>query len=132
MRPSTFLLPFPPPHRRKKSDAARFIADDSEDEEENVLKGLEPLRQQIQQLESELEHTRRLYREATSRVSGDRQAEYTLRFLKDAVFYFLTKKDREHLKAIQSILGFTEAERTAVHKATKHRRLFSSPFKFRK
>ncbi|XP_071038113.1 protein quick-to-court isoform X2 [Parasteatoda tepidariorum] len=86
------------------------------------------LLKQLQQLEHELDQTKQLYREA-ARGMGDRQAEYTLRFLKDAVFYFLTKKDKEHLKAIQSILGFTDAERMAVAKAMKHRRLFCSPFK---
>ncbi|XP_054719722.1 protein quick-to-court-like [Uloborus diversus] len=86
------------------------------------------LLRQLQALEHELDATRQLVREA----GGDRQAEYTLRFLKDAVFYFLTKKDKEHLKAIQSILGFTDAERMAVAKAIKHRRLFCSPFKLKK
>lgn len=80
------------------------------------------LLRQLQQLELELDQTKQLYREA-ARGMGDRQAEYTLCFLKDAVFYFLTKKDKEHLKAIQSILGFTDAERMAVAKAMKHRRL---------
>lgn len=53
----------------------------------------------------------------------ERQAEYTLRFLKDAVFYFLTDRSdcRGHLSAIQSILGFSEAERAAVAKAWRHR-----------
>lgn len=57
-------------------------------------------------------------------VAGtERQAEYTLRFLKDAVFYFLTDRSdcRGHLSAIQSILGFSEAERAAVAKAWRHR-----------
>lgn len=55
--------------------------------------------------------------------ANDRQAEYTLRFLKDAVFYFLTDRTdcRGHLNAIQSILGFSEAERAAVAKAWRHR-----------
>lgn len=55
--------------------------------------------------------------------STERQAEYTLRFLKDAVFYFLTDRSdcRGHLSAIQSILGFSEAERAAVAKAWRHR-----------
>lgn len=53
----------------------------------------------------------------------ERQAEYTLRFLKDAVYYFLTDRSdcRGHLSAIQSILGFSEAERAAVAKAWRHR-----------
>lgn len=110
---------------RKGQEAARFeAADDVVDFTPRTSKraSVPDLLRQLHQLEDELEQTKQLYREAT-RGMGDRQAEYTLRFLKDAVFYFLTKKDKEHLKAIQSILGFTDAERMAVAKAMKHRRL---------
>ncbi|XP_035207300.1 polyamine-modulated factor 1-binding protein 1-like isoform X2 [Stegodyphus dumicola] len=116
---------------RKGQEAARFEqADEALDFSQRMPKrvSVPDLLRQLQQLELELDQTKQLYREA-ARGMGDRQAEYTLRFLKDAVFYFLTKKDKEHLKAIQSILGFTDAERMAVAKAMKHRRLFCSPFK---
>lgn len=109
---------------RKGQEAARFEADEALDFSQHMPKrvSVPDLLRQLQQLELELDQTKQLYREA-ARGMGDRQAEYTLRFLKDAVFYFLTKKDKEHLKAIQSILGFTDAERMAVAKAMKHRRL---------
>jgi predicted nucleic acid-binding Zn-ribbon protein len=109
---------------RKGQEAARFEADEALDFSQRMPKrvSVPDLLRQLQQLELELDQTKQLYREA-ARGMGDRQAEYTLRFLKDAVFYFLTKKDKEHLKAIQSILGFTDAERMAVAKAMKHRRL---------
>lgn len=111
--------------RRKGQEAARFEADEALDFSQRLPKrvSVPDLLRQLQQLELELDQTKQLYREA-ARGMGDRQAEYTLRFLKDAVFYFLTKKDKEHLKAIQSILGFTDAERMAVAKAMKHRRLW--------
>lgn len=90
--------------------------------------GIPALLQQLRRTESELERSRALHRAplapSVPRTGGnDRQAEYTLRFLKDAVFYFLTDRTdcRGHLNAIQSILGFSEAERAAVAKAWRHR-----------
>ncbi|GFX76408.1 uncharacterized protein TNCV_5090481 [Trichonephila clavipes] len=119
---------------RKGQETARLEqADEALDFSPHLSKrvSVPDLLRQLHQLEMELDQTKQLYREA-ARGMGDRQAEYTLRFLKDAVFYFLTKKDKEHLKAIQSILGFTDTERMAVAKAMKHRRLFCSPFKLKK
>ncbi|GBM21598.1 hypothetical protein AVEN_172456-1 [Araneus ventricosus] len=110
---------------RKGQETARLEqADEALDFSPHLSKRISvpDLLRQLHQLEMELDQTKQLYREA-ARGMGDRQAEYTLRFLKDAVFYFLTKKDKEHLKAIQSILGFTDTERMAVAKAMKHRRL---------
>lgn len=45
--------------------------------------------------------------------------EVTLQFLKSAVYYFLTDKENSqgHLKAIQSILGFTANEISNIDKA---------------
>uniref|UniRef100_A0AAR5PC19 GRIP domain-containing protein n=1 Tax=Dendroctonus ponderosae TaxID=77166 RepID=A0AAR5PC19_DENPD len=45
--------------------------------------------------------------------------EITLQFLKSAVYYFLTDKENSHghLKAIQSILGFTASEISNIEKA---------------
>lgn len=52
--------------------------------------------------------------------SVDRSAEYTLKFLKDAVYYYLTEKDnRGHLQAIESILGFSDVEKKNVAKAIR-------------
>ena len=45
--------------------------------------------------------------------------EVTLQFLKSAIYYFLTDKENSqgHLQAIESILEFTEAEKTNINKA---------------
>ncbi|ERL85962.1 hypothetical protein D910_03377 [Dendroctonus ponderosae] len=55
--------------------------------------------------------------EAKSRNKID--PEITLQFLKSAVYYFLTDKENSHghLKAIQSILGFTASEISNIEKA---------------
>ena len=44
--------------------------------------------------------------------------ETTLQFLKSAVYYFLTDRDNHlgHLRAIESILGFTLAEKHDIEK----------------
>lgn len=45
--------------------------------------------------------------------------EITLQFLKSAIYYFLTDKENSqgHLKAIQSILGFSSNEIANIDKA---------------
>lgn len=45
--------------------------------------------------------------------------EVTLQFLKSAIYYFLTDKENNqgHLRAIQSILGFTPSEISNIDKA---------------
>lgn len=125
---------------RKGQEAARF-----EHSEDGLLDTVDPpapgrpgslpgggipqLLQQLRRTELELERARDLYRSPPPQLPairagpGDRQAEYTLRFLKDAVFYFLTDRTdcRGHLNAIQSILGFSETERAAVAKAWRNR-----------
>lgn len=55
--------------------------------------------------------------EAKSRNKID--PEITLQFLKSAVYYFLTDKENSngHLKAIQSILGFSPNEISNIDKA---------------
>nr|XP_033330771.1 uncharacterized protein LOC117222881 isoform X1 [Megalopta genalis]XP_033330772.1 uncharacterized protein LOC117222881 isoform X1 [Megalopta genalis]XP_033330773.1 uncharacterized protein LOC117222881 isoform X1 [Megalopta genalis] len=49
---------------------------------------------------------------------GTLDPEITLQFLKSAIYYFLTDKENHqgHLNAIESILGFTEAERHNIDK----------------
>lgn len=49
---------------------------------------------------------------------GALDPEITLQFLKSAIYYFLTDKDnlQGHLKAIESILGFTESEKLNIDK----------------
>lgn len=43
---------------------------------------------------------------------------FTMQFLRSAFYYFLTDKEnhRGHLNAIESILGFTEAEKYNIDK----------------
>lgn len=45
--------------------------------------------------------------------------EVTLQFLKSAIYYFLTDKENTqgHLKAIESILGFSDVEKQAIDRA---------------
>lgn len=49
--------------------------------------------------------------------------ETTLQFLKSAVYYFLTDRDNHlgHLRAIESILGFTPAEKHNIEKCYVNR-----------
>ncbi|XP_064489290.1 protein quick-to-court-like isoform X3 [Ornithodoros turicata] len=117
---------------KKGKEAAKFEHDedglyDAGERQRASGPTMSPLLQQLRRTERELERTRELYsvpqRPAIHGIAGDRQAEYTLRFLKDAVFYFLTDRTdfRGHLNAIQSILGFSEAERAAVAKVWRNR-----------
>uniref|UniRef100_A0A2M4BEV6 GRIP domain-containing protein n=1 Tax=Anopheles marajoara TaxID=58244 RepID=A0A2M4BEV6_9DIPT len=49
--------------------------------------------------------------------------EVTLQFLKSAIYYFLTDKENSqgHLNAIESILGFSDAERSNIDKARAYK-----------
>ncbi|XP_049317568.1 protein quick-to-court isoform X2 [Bactrocera dorsalis] len=60
---------------------------------------------------------RRLLEAQKNRTHVD--PEVTLQFLKSAIYYFLTDKENSqgHLQAIESILEFTEAEKTNINKA---------------
>ncbi|XP_066950568.1 protein quick-to-court isoform X20 [Macrobrachium rosenbergii] len=53
--------------------------------------------------------------------NGELDPEVTLQFLKSAIYYFLTDKDnaKGHLRAIESILGYTDSERHLIDKVTK-------------
>lgn len=53
--------------------------------------------------------------------NGELDPEVTLQFLKSAIYYFLTDKDnsRGHLRAIESILGYTDSERYNIDKVAK-------------
>nr|XP_053638610.1 uncharacterized protein LOC128693165 [Cherax quadricarinatus] len=53
--------------------------------------------------------------------NGELDPEVTLQFLKSAIYYFLTDKDnsRGHLRAIESILGYTDSERYNIDKVVK-------------
>ncbi|KAK3895164.1 hypothetical protein Pcinc_001106, partial [Petrolisthes cinctipes] len=128
----------------KGQQAARLQADDEERKE--VEGGVESsemmssgavveLMRQLSNTQDELEKVKALYqREVTcrnnhnnnnnshhSRRSGELDPEVTLQFLKSAIYYFLTDKDnaRGHLRAIESILGYTERERHNMDRAAK-------------
>lgn len=49
--------------------------------------------------------------------------EVTLQFLKSAIYYFLTDKENSqgHLNAIESILGFSDAEKCNIDKARAYK-----------
>ncbi|XP_050302282.1 protein quick-to-court isoform X2 [Anthonomus grandis grandis] len=75
---------------------------------------------ELQITKNELENIKAMYRqlmEAKNRNKID--PEITLQFLKSAIYYFLTDKENSHghLKAIQSILGFTPSEIANIDKA---------------
>ncbi|XP_022255144.1 uncharacterized protein LOC111088675 [Limulus polyphemus] len=116
---------------RKGQEAAKFEhADEVLEFAQQAPKKISvpELLQQLRQTKQELEQAKELYRSELYRKattgSPHHQAEYTLKFLKDAVYYFLTEKDNKgHLNAIESILGFSEKERGAVAKSLKHRRI---------
>lgn len=58
---------------------------------------------------------------STTSRNGELDPEVTLQFLKSAIYYFLTDKDnsRGHLRAIESILGYTDSERYNIDKVVK-------------
>ncbi|XP_044759605.1 uncharacterized protein LOC123317241 isoform X2 [Coccinella septempunctata] len=61
-----------------------------------------------------------MYRQLMEAKSKNKiDPEITLQFLKSAIYYFLTDKENTsgHLKAIQSILGFSQSEITNIDKA---------------
>lgn len=49
--------------------------------------------------------------------------EVTLQFLKSAIYYFLTDKENSqgHLNAIESILGFSDTEKSNIDKARAYK-----------
>ncbi|XP_036138306.1 uncharacterized protein LOC105838914 isoform X2 [Monomorium pharaonis] len=81
------------------------------------------LLQQLTVTQAELENVKAMYRRIVEAKSnqGSLDAEITLQFLKSAIYYFLTDKENHHghLNAIESILGFTDAER---HNIDRHYR----------
>nr|XP_033330775.1 uncharacterized protein LOC117222881 isoform X3 [Megalopta genalis] len=78
------------------------------------------LLQQLTVTRAELENVKVMYRRIIEAKSqqGTLDPEITLQFLKSAIYYFLTDKENHqgHLNAIESILGFTEAERHNIDK----------------
>ncbi|KAI4457056.1 grip domain [Holotrichia oblita] len=77
------------------------------------------LLQQLQSTQSELENLKAMYRQLVEAKSRNKiDPEITLQFLKSAIYYFLTDKENSqgHLRAIQSILGFTPSEINNIEK----------------
>lgn len=61
-----------------------------------------------------------MYRQLMEAKSKNKiDPEITLQFLKSAVYYFLTDKENSqgHLRAIESILGFSSSEISNIDKA---------------
>ncbi|XP_066950577.1 protein quick-to-court isoform X29 [Macrobrachium rosenbergii] len=117
----------------KGQQAAKLQADDEQDAEEDSQSSLSSngpmvdLMKQLARTEEELEKMKVLYhREVANRNNnkyrnGELDPEVTLQFLKSAIYYFLTDKDnaKGHLRAIESILGYTDSERHLIDKVTK-------------
>lgn len=78
------------------------------------------LLQQLTVTQAELENIKAMYRRIVEARSnqGALDPEITLQFLKSAIYYFLTDKENHHghLNAIESILGFSEAEKHNIDK----------------
>lgn len=80
---------------------------------------------QLAETEKELEKVKAMYRQlAEGQANSSSSPEATLLFLKSAFYYFLTDESncQGHLHAIQSILGFTEAEKQSIDTLTYIRR----------
>ncbi|KAL5281551.1 hypothetical protein ACFFRR_005113 [Megaselia abdita] len=79
---------------------------------------------QLQSTQDELENIRTIYRRLldAQKTKQHVDPEVTLQFLKSAIYYFLTDKENSqgHLKAIESILEFTEQEKTNISKARQN------------
>ncbi|XP_045475913.1 putative leucine-rich repeat-containing protein DDB_G0290503 isoform X2 [Harmonia axyridis] len=78
------------------------------------------LLEELQVTKNELENLKAMYRQLMEAKSKNKiDPEITLQFLKSAIYYFLTDKENTsgHLKAIQSILGFSQNEITNIDKA---------------
>ncbi|XP_064102585.1 protein quick-to-court-like isoform X7 [Macrobrachium nipponense] len=117
----------------KGQQAAKLQADDEQDAEEDSQSSLSSngpmvdLMKQLARTEEELEKMKVLYhREVANRNNnkyrnGELDPEVTLQFLKSAIYYFLTDKDnaKGHLRAIESILGYTDSERHLIDKVVK-------------
>uniref|UniRef100_A0A2M4CTX3 Putative rho-associated coiled-coil n=1 Tax=Anopheles darlingi TaxID=43151 RepID=A0A2M4CTX3_ANODA len=83
------------------------------------------LMQQLQVTQDELENIRTMYKRLidAQQTKNKVDPEVTLQFLKSAIYYFLTDKENSqgHLNAIESILGFSDAERSNIDKARAYK-----------
>lgn len=83
------------------------------------------LMQQLQVTQEELENIRTMYKRLidAQQTKNKVDPEVTLQFLKSAIYYFLTDKENSqgHLNAIESILGFSDAEKCNIDKARAYK-----------
>uniref|UniRef100_A0AAG5DRB2 GRIP domain-containing protein n=1 Tax=Anopheles atroparvus TaxID=41427 RepID=A0AAG5DRB2_ANOAO len=83
------------------------------------------LMQQLQVTQDELENIKTMYKRLidAQQTKNKVDPEVTLQFLKSAIYYFLTDKENSqgHLNAIESILGFSDAERSSIDKARAYK-----------
>ncbi|XP_062547725.1 protein quick-to-court isoform X3 [Armigeres subalbatus] len=83
------------------------------------------LMQQLQVTQEELENIRTMYKRLidAQQVKNKVDPEVTLQFLKSAIYYFLTDKENSqgHLNAIESILGFSDTEKSNIDKARAYK-----------
>uniref|UniRef100_A0A1L8DBV1 Putative quick-to-court isoform e n=1 Tax=Nyssomyia neivai TaxID=330878 RepID=A0A1L8DBV1_9DIPT len=83
------------------------------------------LLQQLQVTQDELENIKTMYRRLIDAQQSKNKVdpEVTLQFLKSAIYYFLTDKENSqgHLNAIESILGFSDLERSNIDKARSNK-----------
>lgn len=123
----------------KGQQAARIQAEDDLDGGEEGLPSsltssgpMMELMRQLTRTEEELEKVKALYHReincrnnnnnsTAGRRNGELDPEVTLQFLKSAIYYFFTDRDnaKGHLRAIESILGYSDSERYNIGKVIK-------------
>uniref|UniRef100_A0A0P4W162 GRIP domain-containing protein n=2 Tax=Scylla olivacea TaxID=85551 RepID=A0A0P4W162_SCYOL len=123
----------------KGQQAARIQAEDDLDGGEEGLPSsltssgpMMELMRQLTRTEEELEKVKALYHREINcrnnnnnstggRRNGELDPEVTLQFLKSAIYYFFTDRDnaKGHLRAIESILGYSDSERYNIGKVIK-------------
>lgn len=124
----------------KGQQAARIQAEDDLDGGEEGLPAsltssgpMMELMRQLSRTEEELEKVKALYHReincrnnnnnnnTAGRRNGELDPEVTLQFLKSAIYYFFTDRDnaKGHLRAIESILGYSDSERYNIGKVIK-------------
>uniref|UniRef100_A0A146MAQ3 GRIP domain-containing protein n=2 Tax=Lygus hesperus TaxID=30085 RepID=A0A146MAQ3_LYGHE len=106
----------------KGQEAALFAVDQGTSDGPPKAATLPQLLKELEVTKAELESVKTMYRRLleSKKTKSEQDAEVTLQFLKSAVYYFLTDRENAtgHLAAIQSILGFSGDEKSAIEKAS--------------
>ncbi|XP_064102580.1 protein quick-to-court-like isoform X2 [Macrobrachium nipponense] len=112
MKSGVPILPFPLPFSGVLSKAPCGAA---------LLDGKQAINLYLQGRRQVLYHREVANRNNNKYRNGELDPEVTLQFLKSAIYYFLTDKDnaKGHLRAIESILGYTDSERHLIDKVVK-------------